>query len=121
MNIEELRDYCLSKKDVTESFPFNEVILVFKVSGKAFLLADIRNKPVRFNVKCEPDRAIQLREEYECVLPGYHMNKKYWNTVVADGSAPLRMLRQWIDESYELVAAGLPKKKSPKNPSRKTK
>ena len=110
MNIEELRDYCISKQYVDESFPFNEETLVFKVMGKVFLLTDIESNPLQFNVKCDPELAIQLREKYSCVIPGYHMNKKHWNTIIFDGSMPQAEIKKWIDHSYELVYASLPKK-----------
>jgi predicted DNA-binding protein (MmcQ/YjbR family) len=86
MNIETLREYCLSKAGVEETLPFGPDTLVFKVNGKLFLLAGLDEEPLSFNVKCDPDKAIELREEYTCVLPGYHMNKKHWNTIVVDGS-----------------------------------
>ena len=105
MNIEELREYCISKEGVEETFPFDQETLVFKVDGKMFLLSGINNHPVQFNVKCDPEKAIELRENYPNVLPGYHMNKKHWNTIVCDGSVPRKLLFQWIDESYSLVAA----------------
>ena len=104
MNIEQLRDYCLSKPGTEESFPFGPDTLVFKVKGEIFLLVGLDEKPLSFNVKCVPGKAIELREEYTCVQPGYHMNKKHWNTVVADGSVPSKLLKEWIDDSYELVA-----------------
>lgn len=110
MNIEQLRNYCISKKGVEESFPFDEETLVFKVMGKAFLLTGIESKPVQFNVKCEPENAIQLREKYDCVKPGYHMNKKHWNTVICDNSVPSKLLKEWIDHSYNEVLKGLSKK-----------
>jgi predicted DNA-binding protein (MmcQ/YjbR family) len=110
MNIEELRTYCLSKKVVEESFPFNETTLVFKVMGKVFLLTDIEEKPLAFNVKCEPQLAIQLREKYNCVSPGFHMNKTHWNTVTCDDSVPVRLLKSWIDHSYSEVVKGFTKK-----------
>lgn len=103
MNIETLRDYCLAKPDVEESLPFGPDTLVFKVKGKIFLLCSLDEAELRFNVKCDPERALELREEYACVLPGYHMNKKHWNTIVVDGSAGNKLLREWIDHSYELV------------------
>ena len=103
MNIETLRDYCLSKPGVEETLPFGPDTLVFKVNGKIFLLAGLDNPDFRFNVKCDPDKAIELREEYPSVLPGYHMNKKHWNTVVVDGSVSSSKLKEWIDNSYELV------------------
>lgn len=119
MNLEALREYCLSKTGAEETLPFGPDTLVFKVSGKAFLLTGFDSKPVRFNVKCDPEKAIELRETYDCVLPGYHMNKKHWNTIVADGSVPLKLLKEWIDDSYNLVAGSLPSKQKEK--LRKTK
>lgn len=107
MNIEELREYCISKKGVTESLPFGPETLVFKVMGKAFLLAGIDETPLQFNVKCDPEKAIELREQYTCVLPGYHMNKKHWNTVIVDGSVSIKLLKGWITDSYNLVVSGL--------------
>ncbi|MBS1584083.1 MAG: MmcQ/YjbR family DNA-binding protein [Bacteroidetes bacterium] len=103
MNIEELRTYALSKADVDESFPFGEDTLVFKLGGKMFLLASLSTVPLEFNVKCDPDKAVALREQYECVKPGYHMNKKHWNTVVVDGTLGDKLLKQMVDESYDLV------------------
>lgn len=104
MNIETLREYCLSKSDAEETLPFGPDTLVFKVNGKIFLLTGLDSEPLQFNVKCDPAKAIELREEYACVQPGYHMNKKHWNTVVVDGSVSSRQLKEWIDWSYELVA-----------------
>ena len=105
MNIEELRDYVLQKPSVTEGFPFGEDTLVFKVQEKIFLLTGLESNPLQFNVKCNPDKAIELREEYpESVLPGYHMNKKHWNTVIVDGVLSRRQLQEMIDHSYALVA-----------------
>lgn len=109
MNLEELRDYCLAKKGVEETLPFGPETLVFKVMGKAFLLTGFDYEPLQFNVKCDPEKAIELREQYSCVLPGYHMNKKHWNTVIVDGTAPEKMVKEWIDHSYELVVKGLTK------------
>ena len=103
MNAEEIREYCLSKKGVEESFPFGNETLVFKVGNKIFLLTSLDSENFRFNVKCDPEKAIELREEFACVLPGYHMNKKHWNTVVVDGSVSTKQLKQWIDHSYDLV------------------
>ncbi|HEX4876264.1 MAG TPA: MmcQ/YjbR family DNA-binding protein [Chitinophagaceae bacterium] len=111
MNIENLREYCLSKPGAEETLPFGPDTLVYKVGGKAFLLTVLDNEDLRFNVKCDPDKAIELREEYGCVLPGYHMNKKHWNTIVVDGSVSVKQLKEWIDLSYDLVAASLPGKK----------
>ena len=107
MNIELIREYCLKKKGVTEEFPFHEETLVFKVMRKIFLLASLESYPLQINLKCDPEKAIELREEYDAVQPGYHMNKKHWNTVVLDGSVPAVKIRDWIDDSYNLVSAGL--------------
>lgn len=110
INIEQLREYCLQKKGVEECFPFDEETLVFKVMGKAFLLVGIESKPVEFNVKCDPEHAVTLREKYDYVKPGYHMNKKHWNTVVCEKSASSKLIHNWIDHSYDLVVTGLTKK-----------
>lgn len=110
MNIEELRDYCITKPFVEETFPFDEETLVFKVMGKAFLLTGINYRPLRFNVKCNPEKAIELREQHSFVLPGYHMNKKHWNTIMCEETGNQKLLKQWIDDSYNLVVKSLPKK-----------
>ena len=110
MDIESLRDYCLAKKAVEEGFPFGETVLVFKVKGKIFLLTSLDSPVLEFNVKCDPEKAIEWREQYAAVQPGYHMNKKHWNTVTADGSIPSRILKEMIDDSYDLVFKSLPKK-----------
>ena len=109
MNIESLREYCLKKPEVTESFPFGEDTLVFKVAGKIFLLAGLDEIPLNINLKCNPEKAIELREMYDSVLPGYHMNKNHWNTVIIDGTIPRRELMEWIDDSYLLVVNSLTK------------
>ncbi len=109
MNAEELRDYTLSLKDVTESFPFGEDTLVFKTNDKIFLLVSLSSTPLQFNVKCNPEYALELREQYHCILPGYHMNKKHWNTIIIDGLLTKTQLKQFIEDSYLLVAE---KKKS---------
>ncbi|MBY0536168.1 MAG: MmcQ/YjbR family DNA-binding protein [Chitinophagaceae bacterium] len=103
MDVESLREYCIRKPMVEESFPFGEDTLVFKVGGKIFLLCSLDSNPLRFNVKCDPELAIELRERYSCVQPGYHMNKKHWNTIVVDHSVSDNDLREWIDHSYGLV------------------
>lgn len=110
MNIENLRDYCLSKKHVEESFPFGEDTLVFKVMDKIFLLCGL-SQADRFNVKCDPEKAILLREEYDEVKPGYHMNKTHWNTVYMNGRLSEIQLKEMIDHSYELIVNSLPKNK----------
>jgi predicted DNA-binding protein (MmcQ/YjbR family) len=103
MNIEDIRAFALKKENVTESFPFGGDTLVFKRNEKAFLLMSLDAIPLRFNVKCDPERAIELREEYpDVILPGYHMNKKHWNTIIADGLKK-DMLKEMIDDSYALV------------------
>ena len=105
MNIEELREYILQKTDVTEGFPFGEDTLVFKVKEKIFLLTGLDSNPLQFNVKCDPDKAIELREEFpEAVLPGYHMNKKHWNTIIVDGTLSKKQLKEMVDHSYNLVS-----------------
>ena len=109
MNIEQLREYCLQKPGAEESFPFGEETLVFKVGGKIFLLASL-TEGNQFNAKCDPERAVELRERHEEVQPGYHMNKRHWNTVRMDGALKVKEIREMIDHSYEIVLAGLPKK-----------
>lgn len=108
MNIETLREYCISKAGVLESFPFGDDTLVFKLANKIFLLASLAN-PNSFNVKCDPEKAILWREKYAEIIPGYHMNKKHWNTVYYDGSLSDSVLYEMIDHSYELVFNSLPK------------
>jgi len=108
MNIEELREYCIGKPFVEETFPFDETTLVFKVLGKAFLLTDIEEKPLSFNVKCDPEKAIALREQYNFVVPGFHMNKKHWNTVICESGVSKKLIKEWIDHSYEMVVKGMP-------------
>ncbi len=104
MNAEELREYCLHKTGTEESFPFGPDTLVFKVNGKVYLLVSLDEHPLRFNVKCNPDKAIELREEFPLsVLPGYHMNKKHWNTIVVDGTLSYQQLKEFIDDSFKLV------------------
>jgi len=107
MNIEQIREYCISKTAVTESFPFDEETLVFKVAGKMFALLNI-NPPLSINLKCNPDNAIELREQYDFVLPGYHMNKTHWNTIKLEAFIPEKLLKDWIDQSYNIVIGKLP-------------
>lgn len=109
MHIEFLRDYCLNKPGVTEDFPFDEKVLVFKVAGKVFLLTDIETF-CSINVKCDPERAVELREQFSAVKPGYHMNKKHWNTLRLDENLTDNFLIHEIEHSYNLVLAGLPQK-----------
>jgi predicted DNA-binding protein (MmcQ/YjbR family) len=109
MNIEQYRDYCLNKKGVTEEFPFDEEVLVFKVGGKIFALTNIENFQ-SINLKCDPDRAEELRSNYPAIQPGYHMNKKHWNSIHLDGSLTDKLIADLIDHSYELVVSSLPKK-----------
>lgn len=109
MNIEELREYCLGLRHVTEEMPFDDVTLVFKVGGKMFCLTSLVGE-LRISVKCDPDEALEMREIFPAVLPGCHLNKKHWNTVIIDGSISDGMLKVWILKSYNLVVAGLPLK-----------
>ena len=111
MNAESLHEYCLSKPGAEETLPFGPDTVVYKVGGKVLLLSGLDSEELRFNVKCDPEKAIELREEFSCVLPGYHMNKKHWNTIVIDGSVSIKQLKVWIDHSYELVANSLSKNK----------
>lgn len=109
MTLESFRTHCLSKKGVTEEFPFGEETVVFKVMGKMFALADVETFE-SINLKCDPEQAVERREKYPSVTPGYHMNKKHWITVAMEGTIPDRLVSTWIDGSYALVVASLPKK-----------
>ncbi len=109
MNIEELRDYCLSFAGVTESMPFGDNTLVFKVMNKIFALTNLDGE-LSVNLKCEPVLAIELRERYSCVIPGYHMNKVHWNTILVDGTVADELVKTWITLSYNLIVNSLPKK-----------
>lgn len=111
MHIEELRDFALSFKAVEESFPFDEHTLVFKVMNKIFLMASLDEQPQRFNFKALPELGQKYREDYHSVIPGYHSNKKHWNTVSLDGTVGEEVLRQWIANSYQLIVSSLPKYK----------
>lgn len=108
MNLEKVREHCLNKKGVTESLPFNEDSPVYKVMGKIFMIANLV-PPVSINIKCDPEKAVELRERYDFVRPGYHMNKQHWNTVELANTAPDQEILEWIDESYNLVVKGLKK------------
>jgi predicted DNA-binding protein (MmcQ/YjbR family) len=109
MDLEQFREYCLSKVAATESMPFGEGVLVFKVAGKIFALAALDEIPATVNLKCDPDLALELRDRYDQVQPGYHMNKKHWNTVEIDSGVPEAELRKMIDDSYDLIVKSLPK------------
>ena len=109
MHLDEFRQYCFSKKGVIEDFPFGEGTMVFKVGGKMFALTSFA-KPLSVNLKCDPEQAVELRERYEEVQPGYHMSKKHWNTVNFEGRIPVKELKQMVDRSYDLVVKGLSSK-----------
>ena len=109
MNLESLRDYCLKLPGVTEELPFGPDTLVFKVKGKVFLLTPMDSASHQFNAKCDPEKAEELRADFSEVLPGYHMNKKHWNTIQVTGSIPSDLLFEWVKDSYDLVARSLTK------------
>lgn len=109
MNIEQIQKYCKKKAEVTESFPFDDETLVFKVANKMFCLANL-TPPLSINLKCDPEKAIELREKHEEVLPGYHMSKIHWNTIMLDGSLKKSQIEKWIDDSYNLIVESLPMK-----------
>lgn len=110
MNIEELREHCLSLNGTTECFPFDDVTLVLKVQGKMFALIPLDNPETQITLKCDPEKALALREEYSAIVPAWHFNKKHWNTVKIDPSISKNKLSELIQHSYDLVVAGLPKK-----------
>ena len=111
MNIEEIRDYCLAKKAVEETMPFDDKTLVFKVLGKMFALMSLERMPLTVNLKCDPERAVELREEYpDDIQPGWHMNKKHWNTVTCEEGLSGQLICELIDHSYDLVVSKMPKK-----------
>lgn len=109
MDFETVRQYALSKKAATEGMPFGDGVLVFKVMNKMFMLMNFE-VPFELSLKCEPERAVELRERYDAIEPGWHMNKSHWNTVTMDGSLPPKLVFEMIDHSYELIAGSLPKK-----------
>lgn len=109
MDLETLRTYTLSKKAVTEDMPFGEDTLVFRVLGKIFALTGLDIEGCRVNLKCDPDYAIELREQYDDIIPGYHMNKKHWNTVICDNALDDKFIRSLIDHSYDMVVKSMPK------------
>jgi len=108
MTTEAVREFCIAMKAVTESFPFDDDALVFKVKGKMFALVSLQDRWL--NLKCDPEKAIALREQYDAVTPGYHMSKIHWNTIDLEGNIPEKVIKEWIVDSYELVVEGLPKK-----------
>lgn len=108
MNVEELREFCLSLNHTTEDMPFDDETLVFKVGGRMYAFVGLKGE-LSMNVKCDPDEALEMREAFEAVRPGYHMNKKHWNTILIDGSISDNMLKIWIEKSYKLVVAKLTK------------
>jgi predicted DNA-binding protein (MmcQ/YjbR family) len=110
MDLAQFREYCLSKPGTIEGTPFGPDVLVFKVGGKMFALAALDDVPTTVNLKCDPDLALDLRDRYEQVTPGYHMNKKHWNTIEISGGIPAVDLRRMIDHSYELIVKSLPKR-----------
>ncbi len=107
--LDEIREYCLQKTNVTECLPFDENTLVFKLHNKIFALIRLEKDPLQITLKCNPNKALELREKYTQILPGYHSNKKHWNTIIME-ALPLSLIYQWIDESYQLVNNRLPKK-----------
>ena len=109
MELESLRAYLLKKKGASENFPFGPEVMVFKVEGKMFVLVFLEDSPLSMNLKCDPDLAMHLREFYKAVQPGYHMNKKHWNTIYLDGSVPDDEILAMINDSYDLVVKGLKK------------
>jgi predicted DNA-binding protein (MmcQ/YjbR family) len=112
VDLADFREYCLSKRGASEGTPFGETVLVFKIGGKMFALASLDEVPARANLKCDPDLSLELRDRYEQVRPGYHMNKKHWNTVELETGIPDAELRKMIDHSFDLVAQSLPKVKT---------
>jgi predicted DNA-binding protein (MmcQ/YjbR family) len=114
MNNEQIREYCLSKPGVSESLPFNDTALVFKVAGKMFALLDLSGENRGISLKCDPELAISLREHYSEVTPAWHFNKQHWNGIDINGSVGFDKLKDWIDHSYEIVVKSLPRSKRDK-------
>lgn len=114
MNLEEIRTYCLQKKGASIDFPFDDVTMVIKVGGKMFILIAIEKEPLSINLKCDPFIADGLRERYNAVIPGYHMNKNHWNTVIMDNTISDDIIKEMIDDSYDLVFSNLSKKNKQK-------
>ena len=112
MNLEDLREYCISLPDVEECFPFDDVTLVMKTGGKMFALIPLDEPETCISVKCDPDLAVELREKYSCVQPAFHMNKTYWNTIFISPEITRKQSKEWIKHSHELIRKKLPKKKN---------
>jgi predicted DNA-binding protein (MmcQ/YjbR family) len=110
MNIEEFREYCLSKKYVTECFPFDNVTIVFKVANKMFALSGLEHHPSTVNLKCDPEKSIELRDQYSDIIEGFHMSKIHWNTITIEGGLSNQFIKDLIDHSYEIVVKGMTKK-----------
>ena len=110
MFADDVREVLLAKPHAVEETPFGSEVLVYKVGGKMFALLTVEEVPVRMNLKCDPERALDLRDRHEGIIPGYHMNKKHWNTLVLDQTLPANLIRELIDHSYDLVLAALPQK-----------
>ena len=111
-----LRAWCLEQPGAVEEFPFGSATSVFKVGGRIFALSALARAPLEVSVKCEPELAVDLRESYGAIRPGYHLNKRHWNTVTVDGSLSDRLVRELIEDSYDLVVSGLPKRARPSRP-----
>lgn len=114
MDLADVIDLCLSLPQAEETQPFGPDVLVYKVSGKMFAATAPEDHPARINLKCDPERSLELRDQYKAIKPGWHMNKKHWNTLVLDGSVPPKLIRELVQHSYDLVLASLPAKSRPK-------
>ena len=110
MNARDLRDWCLQHEGSSEDFPFTDEHSVFKVHGKMFAISALEREPLEVSVKCEPELAVELRNSYPAIRPGYHLNKRHWNTITLDGSLPDELVRDLIEDSYDLVVSALPKR-----------
>ncbi|MDD3050712.1 MAG: MmcQ/YjbR family DNA-binding protein [Candidatus Cloacimonetes bacterium] len=110
MTHDELRNYCLKMRGATFDFPFDSTTVVYRVGNKIFALSDTSDNPLRINLKCDPELAILLRSKYKSVIPGYHMNKEHWNTIICDNSIPETEIEWFINHSYELILQKLPRK-----------
>jgi predicted DNA-binding protein (MmcQ/YjbR family) len=113
MDSRELREHCLALPGASEEFPFNDEVSVFKVGGTMFALSHLDGEPLQLSVKCDPDLAVQLRDSHPAIIPGYHLNKRHWNTITLDGSLPDQMVTDLLGDSYDLVVASLPKARRP--------